>query len=636
MVGLALIALLSAGSGIATAAPGPAKVEVRNELGGVVGAVIAGGDGIELAMARIRTGRADDAKPWSMVVGAGTYGDALVDEPNLAISAEPGAKVTISGIGAADNTGKGCLDIRRGAVSVDSIGCRGQALNGIQVVLPASEGGVALRNIVVEQVGANGIEVSGGQGILIQNPTITAAGNTGITFIRTNGPGPYRIEGGTVRQSKQIGIDLHDDARNTQIAGVTVEANVKYGILSNDAGSSDLLIDGSRIVRNGTGVSFGAGSLRQAITNSEVTANSGSGILLGAGTGFVVRGIRFDGSNGGGDMRFSADNRAGGAYDGLTFLDTVMAFPGEPRGVILSASTAASRAGLVPIPPGFVNLGRFIRVRDIGSPNTSTVTLRFAFAPGDLAPTRTGSVQVYEEDRPGNGAIWQVVPGTAADPAGPIQITLSDSQIASGSDARYATYAPIGTSNAPPALRLIEPRAGGITFGRDVDVTAAVADDEALPAGQPVLIVDGKPMPGLRLAGGIARWTTFPIPVGPHAATITVTDSRGLQARADWQFTVRNGRPGIALTRANPGPGEVVRNRQVILLRVPLRDDLAPRRLRVRLRVDGERTTVKNRRGYAVARLRDLGPGVHRVVLTVRDAQGSARQRVWRFRVRGG
>ena len=631
-----MFALLAAGSGVASAAPGPGKVEVHNELGAVVGAVIAGGDGIELAMARIRTGRADDAKPWSIVIGAGVYGDALIDEPNLAISAEPGAKVTISGIGAADNTGKGCLDIKRGAVTVDSIGCRGQALNGIQVALPGSEGGVALKNVVIEQVGANGIEVSGGQGILIQNPTVTAAGNTGITFIRTNGPGPYRVEGGVVRQSKAIGIDLHDDARNTQIAGVTVEGNVKYGILSNDAGSSDLAIDGSRIVRNGTGVSFGAGSLRQSITNSEVTANTGAGILLGAGTGFVVRGIRFDGSNGGGDLRFSTDTRAGGVYDGLTFLDTAMALPGEPRGVILSSSTAAARPSLVPIPPGFVNLGRFIRVRDIGSPNTSTVTLRFAFTAADLVSTRTGSVQVYEEDRPGNGAIWQLVPGTVADPAGPIQVTLSDSQIASGSDARYATYAPIGTSNAPPALRLIEPRAGGVSFGRDVDITAAVSDDEALPAGQPVLTVDGKPISGLQLAGGIARWKTFPIPEGPHGATITVTDSRGLQARADWQFTVKNGRPGIALTRANPGPGEVVRNRQVILLRVPLRDDLAPKRLRVRLRVDGERIIVKNRRGYAVARLRGIGPGVHRVVLTVRDGQGSARQKVWRFRVRGG
>ena len=398
------ILLALAGSGVATAAdPGPGKVQVRNELGVAVGADIAGVDGLELAVERIKTGplaRADATKPWSIVLGAGVYGDALINVPNIAVAPEPGAGVVVTGIGGADNTAKGCIDVTRGGVTIEAITCRGQAGNGIQASIPFSEAGVTLRNITVEQVVANAIEITGGQGALIVNPTITAAGNDGISFIRANGPGPYRVEGGLVRQSKNDGIDLHDDTRNVQIVGTTLEANTADGIRSEDAGNADLVVDQVHLNRNGNGLSFGGGALRQAITNSDVSGSVGNGIVLGAGTGIQVRNIRFDGSNVGGDLRFSNDSRAGGVYDGLTFIDTPMSLPGEPKGVVVTSATAAQRTTLLPVPANFVGLNRIVRVRDIDSKASSAVTLRYSFAPGELAATRTGSVQVYEDDRP--------------------------------------------------------------------------------------------------------------------------------------------------------------------------------------------------------------------------------------------
>ncbi len=127
----------------ALADPPPGRVEVINDAGAVVGADIGGNDAIDGALARIRTGalaRPDDTRPWRVVVGAGTYGDVVVDEPNLTLLPSAGAAVAITTSVGADHTGGECIDVTRGNVTVQGIACRSARDRGIEVATPPHRG----------------------------------------------------------------------------------------------------------------------------------------------------------------------------------------------------------------------------------------------------------------------------------------------------------------------------------------------------------------------------------------------------------------------------------------------------------------------------------------------------------------
>src|SRR5207237_10927347 len=93
---------------VARADPAAGQVEVRDATGALVGDRVSGPDAIQAAMARISSGplaRTDPAAPWSVVVGAGTYGDFAVTQPLISIRPAAGAAVTIDGTGGTDDSG---------------------------------------------------------------------------------------------------------------------------------------------------------------------------------------------------------------------------------------------------------------------------------------------------------------------------------------------------------------------------------------------------------------------------------------------------------------------------------------------------------------------------------------------------
>ena len=120
-----LIAAVPAAFGVA-----PGAVEVRDENGAPV-ATFTGTDAVQDAVASVLTSRAPESRPWSVVAGAGTYGDFAVKSPNLAIGPDAGAAVVISGVGVRDDTGGGCIDITRGAVSVTGFSCTAPSRTGV-------------------------------------------------------------------------------------------------------------------------------------------------------------------------------------------------------------------------------------------------------------------------------------------------------------------------------------------------------------------------------------------------------------------------------------------------------------------------------------------------------------------------
>jgi hypothetical protein len=599
-----------------------------------VGPQITGADAIQAAVARVRAGsfaRPDDTRPWTIVAGAGTYGDVFVDEPNLTLMPSAGAAVAISGSGGADGTGGGCIDVARGGVVLQGLVCRAPRGRGIEVRPPFAEGGVAIRQVTVDRAGSDGIAVLSGAGVLVQDTTVTQSRRDGVRLEHLTGPGPYRIQGGRIDRSGDDGIDLFDDAQRVQVAGVGLDANRDTGLESDDSGSTDLSVDASVFSRNGTDGVFLARGARLAVTNSVFTRNGKYGIELGGGNGIWIRSDRFDGTDQRGDLAFSPDNRTAGLYDGLAFLDTQITLPGEPRGVVLAASTGVQRLSLTQIPAGFASLNRFVRVKDSGSTPTSSVTLRFDVSPNQLAPLRLSALQVYEDDRPGNRGRWLPTTGTRVNPAGAVEVTLGDRDIASGSDSRFAVYAPLGPPNVAPSLLAVYPRPGGVVRGRRVLVGAQVGDDEALGTGRFALFVDGRRRGGVSWRNGLVRFDAGRLRLGRHRAELLVVDASGLRSGRTWFFTVRNARPTITRRRAHPRPNGFVLSHRLVRIRVPVHDDLPLARGAARVRVDGRLVRSRIAHGRLVARVA-LRPGRHRLVVTVRDRDGLTARRGWTFR----
>jgi hypothetical protein len=621
----------------AAADPGPGQVEVLNEAGARVGDLLTGPDAIQSAVAVIRTGplaRTNDALAWSVVAGAGTYGDVLVDEPNVLVRPSAGAAVTISGTGGTNATGGECIDVTRGGVTLQALRCRAPSDRGIEVGLPANEGGVVLQELTVDRPARDGIAVTGGAGVLIQDATVITPGGDGIRLARLTGAGPYRVQGGTITRSADDGIDLVDDVQRAQVVGVRIDSSRANGIESDDAGSSDLVVDGATISRSGDhGVILGGGGTRLSVVNSTVTGSGDYGIVVTRATGTTLRGLRFDGTNRLGDVRFSAELRTGGVYDGLGFGSAVVSLPGDPVGVILSTVTAAQRAALTGAPPGLLSLNRFLRVRDTGGGPSSAVRLRFAVPTAELAALRLSAVKVYEDDPTGNRRQWQEVPGTRIDlAAGAVEADLTDRGIASGSDARFATYGPLGPPNGAPEILGVLPLDGGLARGRDVAIRARVRDEEPLTTGSFLLEIDGIRRGGVSLRGDLVQFLPGRLPLGVHRARLVVVDQNRLAAGRIWSFEVVNRAPRILVRQARPRPSSLVLVRRLTTIAVPVRDDLPIRTVKASMRVNGRQVRTRILGGRAVARLA-LAPGRHRVLLSVRDRDGALAVRRWSFRV---
>jgi hypothetical protein len=628
LVALALLAGAAALPAQALAEPPAGRVEVQNDAGAAVGPWLSGSDAIEAALARIRSGalaRTDDTRPWRVVVGAGTYGDVVVNEPNLTVVPATGASVSISTSTGKDNTG--------GDGTLQGITCRRARDRGIEVLTPPSEGGVVLRGVTVDRARFDGIAVIGGAGALIIDSTVSSSGRDGIWLQNLTGPGPWVIQGGRLTKNADDGVDLVDNAQRVRLSGVAIDGNKGNGIESDGAGSADLVVDGSRLVMNGgDGALLGGGGNGLRIFNSSSVDNGRYGVEVGRGSGFVVQGVSFDGASGRGDLAFSPDARAGGVYNGLGFADTALELPGEPRGVILNAVPASARFRLSRLPSGLVSFNRFVGIRDTGGSSTSVVTLRFALSPTDLGNIRQSGLGVYEDDRPGNRGAWQAVPGSRLLPTGQVEVTLTDRQIASGSDSRFATYGPLAPPNLAPVITAVYPAQSARVRGRNQVISAAVGDDELLGTGRFALFVDGRRRGGVRYSGGNVVFRVGGLSLGNHRAAILVVDQSGARTVRAWTFTVLNRRPSITRRRAVPHPDSFVLTRRGrVRIRVPVRDDQRIVPALTRMRVDGHRVRARVVRGRLAATVR-LRPGRHVVVVRVSDRDGGTATRRWAFR----
>jgi parallel beta helix pectate lyase-like protein len=626
-------ALLAIAAAPAHADPAAGRVELRDATGALVGEPLSGPDAIQAAIARVGAGplaRVDPTAFWTIVVGAGTYGDFVVAQPSLVVRPAAGATVTIDGTGGTDDSDGSCLAIRRGGVIVSGLDCRNAPKRGIVVDPPPSEGAVVLQGVEVTRARSDGIAVIGGADVLIEDAVVTTAARDGISLSRLTGPGPYRVVGGSVKSSGDDGIDLANDAQRVLISGVTSQGNRGNGIESDDAGSVDLTIENASLVKNGTnGALLGGAGARLALLTSRVTGNAGYGVSIGSGSGFVLRGDSFDGTNAKGDLQFSQAARAGDTFDDLRFGATVLALPGEPSGVVLSALPSGFRTSRLPV--GVSSLGRLVRVKDGGAARTSVVALRYVLPPALLSPYRLGALLVHEDDPPGNARVWQPLTNTRVDAiAGTIDVTLTDAQIASGSDARFATYGPLAPLNSAPQIGDVYPASGAVVSGRNLLVAAFASDDATLGTGSFALYIDGRRRGGVSYREGKVVFRQR-LTLGLHRARLLVVDPSNLMAAREWSFTVRNVRPTVLLREAVPRPAARVRTRGPVTLVIPVSDDLPVSAGRVQLSIDGRRVRFRLLKGRVVARV-VLEPGRHRALILVADVDGARVVRPLLFR----
>jgi hypothetical protein len=337
---------------VAGAAPAPGTVEVRDSVGTLIGTTT-GVDAVRDALSLVTTTRVGDAVPWAVLIGAGTYGDFAVTQRNLTVAGDPASGVIVSGMGLTDDTTGGCVRITRGNVTLGGLTCKVPTRTGVTVSPPNGEGGVVLQGIAVDGAGVDAISVTGGAGIVIRDPVITSPKRSGVRLASLTAVGPYAIVGGSVTGALGNGLELADDVTKLSVTGLAVTGGRAAGIMSKDAGNSDLVLQGVRVTGGAKdGISFSGGGLRLAVRDSVVTANAGAGIRMADGTGFAVSGLTLDGSNAGGDLVFTADDRTGGSYTGLQ-AGGGFSLPGEPYAVRVSAArtgipasaTGRARAG---------------------------------------------------------------------------------------------------------------------------------------------------------------------------------------------------------------------------------------------------------------------------------------------------
>lgn len=468
--------------------------------------------------------------------------------------------------------------------------------------------------------------------MVIENPNVTGAGAgaDGIRLQGLTGAGPYRIQGGVARANSGDGIDI-EGAERVQITGIALDGNSENGLEVDGAANFDVTVDGITARGNvRAGALLSGGGNRISLVNSTFTGNRGAGVTLAQLAGPTIAALRFDGTNAGGDLRFTTDPRTGGSYTNLAFIDTPLTLPNEPRGVIVSSATAAHRRGLSRLPARTTALDRFVRVRDTGA-GTSVVRLRFLLSAADLVRGRQSGIRVFEDDPPGNRRRWQVVPGSRIDATGFAEARLTDGRIASGSDGRFAVYAPLAPVNTAPQVLGVFPPNGGTYIGRNVVVSALVRDDSPLGTGSFRLDVDGRRRGGIELRNSSPVWPFVRLPVGTHTARVQVVDAGGRSAERSWSFTIVNFTPQVKRLLSRPRPKAVVRTRGFVRLSILLRDDERITLARTRVRVDGRRVQVRLRGKRLVARI-PLGYGRHRIQVIYTDLDGAQVRRGWTFR----
>lgn len=419
----ALVALLLMVPAAGAVGVAPGSVEVRDEAGAVV-ATLTGQDALQDAVGAVVTGRAPETRPWSVVAGAGTYGDVAVKTPNLAISAEPGAAVVIGGIGLRDDTGGGCVDITRGGVTLQGVQCSAPRRSGVVVTLRNSEGGTVLRSVAVDRAGVDGVAVTGGRALALEQVSVTSPGRDGIRLTSLTSRDAHVIAGGQVAAAGRDGLRLADDVRGVQVTGLTVTGSKGIGIASEDAGNADVSLTSVTATGNGgAGVVLAGGTLRATVTGSTITGNTGAGVSLGDTSGVRISGIPVDGSNAGGDLVFDSEIRTGGAYDDLRAPDGVFALVGEPNSARISGLPAARAAVASGGPARLARRGPAVLVSATARTPSRRVVLRFG----------TGSA-VYRK----SGA-WKRLPSSRRVRGG-LQAVLATSLLGTAGTA----YAPFG------------------------------------------------------------------------------------------------------------------------------------------------------------------------------------------------
>jgi LuxR family maltose regulon positive regulatory protein len=631
-------AILVAAIDPATAAGAPdppaGSVLVLNQSGDPVGAALGGADAVEDAVRRLHDGplaRQDDSLPWSIVVGEGTYGDVSVDEPNLTVRPSAGAAVVISGPGTSNDTAGGCLDVFRGGVLLQGLACQSPTTGGIQVTVAPGGGGVTLRGVSVTRSRTSGIAIVQADAVSIEGSTVSDSGTDGIRFQPVAGPGPYAVTESTTRGSGDDGIDVGGASQRVTLTRVVSQGNRDNGIEA-DAGASELAVTGASLGGNlGDGARLGG--TRISLTDSQLTGNAGAGLEVLAGSGYVLRDDRFDGTNRLGDLRFSSDARTGGVYERLALGGAALTLPGEPRSVVLSAATAAQLAAGSAVPVGLLPVGAFVRLKAAPPVTESRVTLRFLLDPGELAGFRAPELGVYRDAPAARGGGWTSVAGSRVDPAGAVEAPVAETRIGGASPIRFATYGALGARIGTPILRDLVPVPGARVTGRTFTMRARVLDDGRVRPRGIALWLDGRRRGGVALRGQLAVLRVTRVTLGRHVARLLVRDAAGLRAVRQWSFTVRNGPPVILAAGAVPRAGALVRARSGgVHLSIPARDDEPVRATRVRLLVDGRRIKVKVVAGRirAFARAR---AGTHRVSLVVRDRNSRIARAAWTFRV---
>ncbi|MBM3664281.1 MAG: right-handed parallel beta-helix repeat-containing protein [Actinobacteria bacterium] len=421
--GLAIPALLIAFAPVALGVA-PGTVEVRDENGAVVGTPFTGTDAVQDAVASVVTARAPESRPWSVVAGAGTYGDVAVTSPNLSIGPDAGAAVVISGVGVRNDTGGGCIDISRGAVSVTGFTCTAPSRTGVNVTLRNSEGGVSLGSLTIDRPGVDGISVTGGKGLTITSPVITSPARDGIRLTMLASRQPVTLTGGSVTGAGRDGLRLADDVRALTASGLTITGARGYGIASDDAGNSDISFTGITVTGSGRdGVLLSGGTLRATLASSTITGSTGAGVRFGGASGLRITDIPVDGSNADGDLIFDSEIRTGGIYEGLRAPDGSFSLGSEPNQVRISGVSPAYAAVAAGGPAGFSRAGPALLVGATTRAKTCRVVLRYP-----------RGRSVYRK----SGAPWTVLPGSRR-VRGQLQVALGSSLLGTASTA-YAPY----------------------------------------------------------------------------------------------------------------------------------------------------------------------------------------------------
>ncbi|GEM_PF-726359 len=421
------VVLCIALAGTASASPLAGTVEVRDQAGAVVD-VRTGPDALRDALGVIGTLRGPDTRPWSVVVGAGTYGDAVVGARNVTVVADPPGGAIIRGTGGTDDTGGGCLDVTRGPVTVDGIACQAPSRTGINVTLPNAEGGVLLRAVSVDAAGVDGVAATGGTGITLDGVVVSRAKRDGIRLTSLTGPGPYTITGGSIAASGRDGLRLADDVTRLAVTGLGVTGSTGYGVASEDAGTADITLSGLGVSGSGKdGVLVRGGGLRIALHDLTATGNAGAGVRLGDASGLRVHGLALNGSNAGGDLVFTSDPRTGGAYGALSTSDGTVNLVGEPSAVRLSGVPPSRASVAAGSPLGRRRAGATLLVGATTRTSSRRIVLRFPIS---------SSPRVAVWRRAG---AWTSVPSSRRVRGG-LQVVLGTSLLGTASTA----YAPFG------------------------------------------------------------------------------------------------------------------------------------------------------------------------------------------------